>query len=546
MEVKKNTIILVSILLLSSLLRIWQLDKAPVGLFGDEVDVGYQAYSILHTGKDYMGQFLPFYIHSLAEWRAPLFIYTAVPTIAIFGLNEWGVRLSAAIFGIFGVYLLYILVRKLRGERLALLSAFILSVLPWHIHYSRAAFEVTLLLDLLLLGTILILDFKNKYKIIAAAVLFALTPYTYSTAVVFTPLYILLFLFFLKKNFAQRQVKYFLAVFMLVLVPFAYLTFFGTAAGRFSLLSVFKNDRILDEINIERSETNFTSERLFHNKIVGWAEVVASNYARSFSPEFLFVKGDPNARQAVPFTGEFYWVFLLFLLVGFYKLVKEKEEKFLIVGWLFLAPIASSLTIDGANHATRLFLMVVPLVIITALGAEFLLAQKAKGARLIVYTSIVLLVGNVVFYQHRYFTHYGIQQWKYWQYGYKDAMKTVGVLQGNYDMVFINNTYEPSLLHYLFWTKYDPVLFQQQFTGDRGVDNIYPGFNGFKLGEKLYFGETKNLGSILTAGALYMAAQGKEIPGDWDWSKTSPKDVRVLNVVHTPQGSPLFTIVSKK
>ena len=43
--------ILIAILIVASVLRLWGLNKVPVSLFGDEVDVGYQAYSILKTGK---------------------------------------------------------------------------------------------------------------------------------------------------------------------------------------------------------------------------------------------------------------------------------------------------------------------------------------------------------------------------------------------------------------------------------------------------------------------------------------------------------------
>src|SRR3990170_1288457 len=122
---RKIKIILFTILLFSAILRIWGLNKVPPELFGDELDVGYHAYSLLKTGRDYYGQLMPTYIHSFSEWRAPLLMYATVPFVATFGLNEWGVRLPSAVFGILSVYLLYLLVAKtLKNERLALISAF--------------------------------------------------------------------------------------------------------------------------------------------------------------------------------------------------------------------------------------------------------------------------------------------------------------------------------------------------------------------------------------------------------------------------------------
>lgn len=545
---KKNTILLIAILFLAGFLRFWQLDKVPRGLFGDEIDVGYQAYSLLTTGKDYIGQTLPLYIHSLSEWRTPLFIYATIPSIALLGLNELGVRGSAAFFGVLGVFLIFILGKKFKGENFGLISAFILAITPWHIHYSRAAFEVTLLLDLILAGTILLFGKLNKSRMILAAVLFSATTYTYSTAVLFTPMFVLIILWSIRNTLTRVRVVLFGITGILIIVPFFYMTILGPASGRFSLISVFSDDKIIDKINIERSETNKSIEKLFHNKIAGWGEVVGSNYVRAFSPEFLFVHGDPLPRHNVPGTGELYWGFLAFLLIGIFTLFTTKDRRFnlLLIAWILLAPLPSSLTSDGANHATRLFLMIPALVLIMAKGAEELLSKKNKFARIVLLASITLVAINTIFYFHRYYVHYNYQNWKYWNYGYKEAMQNVVNNQNKYKTVFINNTYQPSLLEYLFWSKYDPALFQKQFTGDVPKDSLLPNFNGFQLGNKLYFGETKDLSGVLKSGGIYFAAQEKEIPGDWDWSKTPPKDLHVLDVIHTPQGKPLFTVVAKE
>src|SRR3990167_10356019 len=117
MNNKVNNFILVLILLLASFLRLWKIDQNPVSLFGDEVDVGYHAYSILKTGKDYSGNAWPVHFQSLAEWRTPLFIYSTVPTVALFGISSLGVRLPAAIFGILGVFAIYLLTNQLTNNK---------------------------------------------------------------------------------------------------------------------------------------------------------------------------------------------------------------------------------------------------------------------------------------------------------------------------------------------------------------------------------------------------------------------------------------------
>src|SRR3989339_329750 len=134
---KYSNLLLIGILVIASLLRLWQLDRVSVSLFGDELDVGYHAYSILKTGRDYSGNFLPIHFQSLAEWRTPLYLYSAVPTVAIFGINALGVRLPAAIFGILGILGIYLLIKELTDNKnLGLISAAILAINPWHLQYS--------------------------------------------------------------------------------------------------------------------------------------------------------------------------------------------------------------------------------------------------------------------------------------------------------------------------------------------------------------------------------------------------------------------------
>ena len=163
MKIKKYKVALILLLVFSFFVRIYKIDT--LSLFGDEIDVGYQAYSLLKTGHDYKGNFLPIYIQSLSESRAPLFIYTSIPGIWIFGLTTTGVRITPIIFGVLSIYILYKLVLLLsKSDKLAFWSAFALSFMPWHFHYSRTSFEVTLLISLILAGTYFTYKFLKFFQ----------------------------------------------------------------------------------------------------------------------------------------------------------------------------------------------------------------------------------------------------------------------------------------------------------------------------------------------------------------------------------------------
>src|SRR3989304_9185460 len=144
-------LILSFILILSTVVRLGFVTTSPPELFGDEIDAGYQAYSLLKTGRDLYNQPLPPYIHSLSEWRAPLLMYFTVPTIAVFGTTELGVRAPEVILGSLGPAIIFLLTfATTKSKKLSFLAALSLCLTPWHLHYSRVAFESVLLLDLLM------------------------------------------------------------------------------------------------------------------------------------------------------------------------------------------------------------------------------------------------------------------------------------------------------------------------------------------------------------------------------------------------------------
>ena len=242
MKIKKYFLIL--ILLLASVLRLWKLSSVPVSLFGDEVDLGYQAYSVLKTGKDYYGNFMPIHFHSLAEWRTPLYLYSAVPTVAIFGVSPLGVRLPAAIFGILTVWLIYLLFKEItKNESLGLISAFLLAISPWHIQYSRAGFEVTQLILFLLLGLFFFYKSLTRGKFLWLSVLFfTLTPWVYSTAKVFTPLIMLFLLIMYWRNILSLSKKNLVSTIVTLLIvgiPIIWSTLFGGGSQRFDYIGIF-------------------------------------------------------------------------------------------------------------------------------------------------------------------------------------------------------------------------------------------------------------------------------------------------------------------
>ena len=106
-------IVLSCILIAGFLVRIVWLDRFPVGFTPDEASFGYDAFSILKTGKDQWGHTFPLVLESFGDFKAPLYSYILIPFVALFGLSRPIVRLPNALLGTAAVYVTYLLVNEI-------------------------------------------------------------------------------------------------------------------------------------------------------------------------------------------------------------------------------------------------------------------------------------------------------------------------------------------------------------------------------------------------------------------------------------------------
>src|SRR3989344_1501138 len=92
---KLSKLLFVSIILIAFVLRFWQLGNVPPSPDWDEVSLGYNALSIMQTGKDEYGQSLPVILRSFDDYKPALYTYLVIPFIKVFGLTTLAVRLPS-------------------------------------------------------------------------------------------------------------------------------------------------------------------------------------------------------------------------------------------------------------------------------------------------------------------------------------------------------------------------------------------------------------------------------------------------------------------
>ena len=232
---KIEPVLLLVIVTLGAFLYLHKLGETPPGLYLDEAGTGYNAYSLLKTGKDENGIFMPLVFKSIGDYKNPVLIYSLVPSIAIFGLNEFGVRFTTALAGTLSIPVFFLLLRTLlNNTRIAFIGGILLSVSPWHIYYSRYASESLIATFLLMLGIWFFLKIfgGEKWWTVGASLALTLSLYTYHSHTLFIPLF-LIFVIFAKIKLL-RSVKSSMYIFIimtfLLIIPLIILVIVVTLA----------------------------------------------------------------------------------------------------------------------------------------------------------------------------------------------------------------------------------------------------------------------------------------------------------------------------
>ena len=154
---KHSFFILLFLVSVSFFARIFYLGGVPPGLSNDEADIGYDAYSLLLTGKDQWGVKFPITFKGFGDYRLPVYTYAVVPFVKIFGLNATAVRLPSAISAIGIILATFFLGKILFGKRAGLFAAFFAAFAPWVFGMTRVGIESPMATALFLFGLILFL-----------------------------------------------------------------------------------------------------------------------------------------------------------------------------------------------------------------------------------------------------------------------------------------------------------------------------------------------------------------------------------------------------
>lgn len=523
----KPKLLLFSIVIVGFLLRVLLINSNPPALYGDELTVTLDVYSILKTGHDQLGNFLPLTFH-MSAGRPAGYVYGSIPFVAIFGPTAIGVRTLSILSGTGIILLLYLLGRKLFSKKAGLLAAVIGAVSPWEISLSRGGFEAHFALFLALLGIYLFILARQKPILyIFSALSFGLTMHTYLTYKVAILLFLPLLLWHQNglKRFAGKDKKYFLAgiIVFVILAGLSFSqTFLAGSENRFLNINIFSQnsikDRIEQKINFERqiSQLPRSFVKYFHNKPVEYLKVFIENYLQNFSLDFLVLHGDRNPRHNMATMGGIYFTDLILIFIGLVAFwYKERRTVLFLIYWLLVAPIPTAIV--DTPHALRSAFMLPPLIFFSALGLAIIFNYRNKLLPALI---LLLFIIQFAFFMQKLYFLAPKEYSSFWSYPAKLASEIVGGNKDKYTYVILSDRIDNIEYAYPVYANIDPktIIAQNQNKASlnssplKKFDNVYIGYIPDKKieefisslrGSVLYIGPADDQGSLSRSESVY-------------------------------------------
>lgn len=478
-KMKKNIYLslLILVFILAFFLRFYKLGEVPDGLYQDETAIGYNAYSILETAKDEHNTPFPVYFKSFGDHKLPVYVYATAASIKVFGLNAFAVRFPSALFGSLSIVVLFFLLKEVsKSKELPLVTSFLLAINPWHLHFSRAAFEVNLALFFALLGVFTFLRAVRTGKVVfyyVAIAGFVLSLYSYNVARLISPLLFLslVFLNFKTVKKIKKSTLVSLVLFGLVLcLPFivSFMSRSGIASAKGALIT---------SADVEAKYMEFRSyvigypaivSKLFFNRYVFMVWTYLSNVVSSLSPAFFFVSGTTQGNQGIGTVGAFYlFEFPLFLTGLFYSIKNKIKNLYFFLIWLVIAFLVLCLSKE-VPHATRGYFLMIPMLVLSAYGSLILWKKSTtllnKKLRNILLAGLLLLaIFNVFYYFSSYYLRFPLFYASNWRQSDEALVNYIQDKdkENEYDKIIIDNSAGFIYTSLLFYSQYDPALFQK-------------------------------------------------------------------------------------
>lgn len=439
MKYKKRLLLL--IIIFAACLRFYKLGEIPAGIHADEVSHGYNAFSLMETGKDRYGQSFPILFRSFGSYQPPLYTYLSILPVKVFGNTIFAARFVSATAGVILVLITYLFAMQIFNfkykNKLALISAFIVAISPWSIFFNRLTAEGSLGVTIFTLS-ILFFTYSLKKMIyfpIACLILGLSTHAYYSEriiSIILLPTFILLFRDYFFNN--KRWILVGLSIFLVSLIPHLLIASSGALTKRLVQVGLLNGYFPLGEI-IKR-------------------------YITYFSPTNLFFDTGENLGRISSDMGIFYSWFIIPFFTGIRFINKYLNIGYLkiLVLLIFITPVSAALTGDSF-YPLRVLDLIWIFSLIIAVGIYSIYETFPKKFTLILLVLASLL--SVWSFYISYFVLFKYERAKDYGYSYVFLLKHLKKYPEY--RIIIDSTREYGVgLRIAYLTRYNPADLQSQ------------------------------------------------------------------------------------
>lgn len=537
----RNWLILVLILALAAFLRFYQLDRLP-GIHPDEAAIGYNAYSILATGRDESGNHLPVLVQTF-DWKLPGYVYLTIPFVKLFGLSLLSVRLLGATTSFLAVVLTFQVGRELFGKTktgaaLCLLAAFFMATAPSQIGLGRGSFEASIALTLQIGGLYFFFRWirtQSKRNLAASILLSISSLYFYYAPRILVPLLAVgtVWLFWPKLKKVGRSWAIIGLVSFLSLVPL--LPTFASQKGsaRVEQVSLLSEKGLIERSSIYQAQNpQDLSGQIFLNRRIIWITQALKGYLANLDPSYLFFfQRKDGTTYAQPYFGLVAPFLAPFFLIGCYTVMyRRSRERLFVLTIFFIGLIPAALALPS-QYPQRIQISIVMLILISLFGLEVVLK---KFRQMWFYVGLIavaaLFLWHYLFY---YFSYSQISSPNFRDNHYERLSAYLVENQQKYDHIYITGYHLRPYIYLLFYQKIDPEYYLKTKRSD--------GFGKYTFGGSDFDGKP-----LLTDNAtLFQNSDNRAlfILSDIEYQKIKDQShFRIDRVIYENGSTPYFYI----
>jgi hypothetical protein len=464
------------------LVRLYGLEKSPITVGYDEAALGYNAYSILLTGKDEYGTPHPLSLRSFNDFKPALYSYVAIPFIHFMGLSQTSVRAPSAVLGTISLIFLLLIFIKISGKRgfVSLLILVLISFFPWRIHFSRVALETNISMAFFTGLVWCLMNFKKNWFYKTGVILFStLAIYSYHAARAAVPAMIFLTLIdplsFDFKDFVKNPFKVIGKLWPLFVVILLYIPLFiefqtSMILTRFDLTNVFNHFYPFtprELIFMPNVWINLLGHPLYY-----LGGILVGHFFAYLSPRnlsLLIYPGVIQSAQVISGTGMLGFfggiLFAIGLIFNIKELIQDKEKR-IIIYWILAGILPAAITWEWF-YPLRSLNIYPALDLIAGLGiitiTSYLLKINSKFWKYLLIT--ILLIVAVSSSVYNVLNEYNYGAWdtngEFQPGGFKESAALLFSLKDKYKTVYLDSDQAESYIIFLFYMKYPPQNIQK-------------------------------------------------------------------------------------